>query len=145
MARHFVDTSALVKLYRNEPLTAAVQACIAPNDTLVISGIACLEFQSAFLGLVRQNLVAAAHAQQRIALLRQDLPNFTVIPLTHAVVASAEVLIDRFGVSEGLRPADAMQLACALEAHSQVPLDSALTTDAILSRCALAAGLVVKP
>ena len=55
MARHFVDTSALVKLYRHEPLTTAVQACLAPNDTLVLSGIASLEFQSAFYGLVRDN------------------------------------------------------------------------------------------
>lgn len=113
MARHFVDTSALVKLYRNEPLTVAVQACIAPNDTLILSGIACLEFQSAFCGLVRQNPVAQAHAQQRVALLRQDLPNFAVIPLTQRMVVAAEALIDRFGVSEGLRPADALQLACA--------------------------------
>jgi predicted nucleic acid-binding protein len=145
MARHFVDTSALVKLYRNEPLTAAVQACVSPNDTLVISGIACLEFQSAFFGLVRQNLIAQSHAQQRIALLRQDLPNFTVVPLSQALVASAEVLIDRFGVNEGLRPADALQLACALETHTVAPLDSVLTTDAILGRCAVAVGLVVKP
>ncbi|HEU0009003.1 MAG TPA: type II toxin-antitoxin system VapC family toxin [Verrucomicrobiae bacterium] len=145
MARHFVDTSALVKLYRNESLTAAVEACVAPNDTLVIGGIACLEFQSAFYGLVRQNLIAQSHAQQRISLLRQDLPNFVVISLTQALVASAEVLIDRFGVSEGLRPGDALHLACALEAHGQAPLDSVLTTDAILSRCMLSVGLVVKP
>jgi predicted nucleic acid-binding protein len=145
MARHFVDTSALVKLYRNEPLTAAVQACVAPSDTLVISGIACLEFQSAFFGLVRQNLVALSHAQQRIALLRQDLPNFTLVPTSQALVASAEALLDRYGVSEGLRPADALQLACALEAHTGAPLDSVLTTDAILGRCAAALGLVVKP
>jgi predicted nucleic acid-binding protein len=145
MARHFVDTSALVKLYRNEPLTAAVQACVAPNDTLVLSGIASLEFQSAFFGLVRQKLVGQAQALQRIALLRQDLSNFTIMPLTQTAVVSAEGLINRFGVSEGLRPADALQLACALEANGQSPLDSVLTTDAVLARCALACGLVVKP
>jgi len=51
MARHFLDTSALVKLYRNERQTQAVQACIKPDDNLVLSGIAFLEFQSAFFGL----------------------------------------------------------------------------------------------
>src|SRR5687767_7259069 len=106
MARHFVDTSALVKLYCNEPSTAAVQACIGSHDTLVLSGIASLEFQSAFFGLVRQGLINQTHAQRRIALLGQDLPNFTVISLTQNLVRSAEILIDRFGVSEGLRPAD---------------------------------------
>lgn len=145
MARHFVDTSALVKLYRNEPLTTAVQACLAPSDTLLLSGIASLEFQSAFFGLVRQNLVSQAHALQRLSLLQQDLANFAVIPLTQALVVSAEVLIGRFGISEGLRPGDALQLACALEANGQSLLDSVLTTDAVLARCAVASGLVVKP
>ena len=52
MAHHFVDTSALVKIYRNEPNTAAVLACLAPNDTLVLSGITILEFESAFFLIV---------------------------------------------------------------------------------------------
>lgn len=101
MARHFVDTSALVKLYRNEPLTNAVQACIGPNDTLILSGIMSLEFQSAVFGLVRQNLVSRANAEQRIALFQSDLPNFAVSPLTQAIVVSAEALIQRFGTVEG--------------------------------------------
>ena len=70
MARHFLDTSALIKLYRSEPQTHAVQSCIKPNDTLVLSGFAFLEFQSAFFGLVRQKQISAVDAQQRIALLQ---------------------------------------------------------------------------
>jgi uncharacterized protein with PIN domain len=97
MARHFVDTSALVKLYRNEPLTAAVQGCIGPNDTLVLSGITMLEFQSAFFGLVRQNLIGQADALQRIALLQKDFGNFVVVEFTQGLVESAEILISRFG------------------------------------------------
>lgn len=145
MARHFVDTSALVKLYRNEPLTAQVQACIGPKDVLVLSGIALLKFQSAFFALVRQRLVNQNVARQRIALLKQDVSNFETIALVQPMVWAAEVLVDRFGISEGLRPADALQLACALEAHSRSPLDSVLTTDAVLGRCAMASGLIVKP
>src|SRR3954466_2321401 len=135
MAHHFVDTSALVKIYRNEPNTAAVLACLSPHDTLVLSGITVLEFESAFFGLVRQNLISQAHALQRVALLRQDLANFTVVPLTQALVESAQVLVGRFGISQGLRPADALQLACALQANNQSPFDSVLTTDAVLARC----------
>jgi predicted nucleic acid-binding protein len=145
MARHFVDTSALVKLYRNEPLSIAVQSCIRPNDALVLSGIANLEFQSAFFRLVRQNLIGQADASQRVALLHKDLTNYVVIAITQPLVESAEVLIGRFGISEGLRPADALQLACALEANRQSPLDSVLTTDVVLARCSVASGLVVKP
>jgi predicted nucleic acid-binding protein len=61
------------------------------------------------------------------------------------VVSKAEVLIDQFAISEGLRPADALQLASALEAHAHSPLDALLTTDQVLSRCAVKSGLVVKP
>src|SRR5260221_1851507 len=145
MARHFVDTSALVKLYRTEPRTLEVQACVGPNDLLVLSGIAFLEFQSAFFGLVRQRLITERDADQRIALLKQDIRNFEIIPLVQSLVAAAEVLLGRFGVSEGLRPADALQLACALEAQTNPPLDAILTTDGVLSRCAVASGLSVRP
>lgn len=145
MARHFVDTSALVKLYREEPGTAEVQSAIGAGDTLLISGITFLEFQSAFFSLVRQRLITEAQARARLGLLRQDLPNFEIIPLLQSHVASAELLVEQFGVAEGLRPADALQLACALAAHAAMPLDSLLTTDTILGRCAAAAGLVTKP
>jgi uncharacterized protein with PIN domain len=103
MARHFLDTSALVKLYRNEPQTQAVQACIQSNDSLVLSGIAFLEFQSAFFGLVRQKLISALDAQQRIALLQQDLANFQIVPLGQSLVPTAESLLNRFAISQGLR------------------------------------------
>jgi uncharacterized protein len=145
MARLFVDTSALVKLYRNEPQSPAVQASLGANDVLVISGIAFLEFQSAFFGLVRQGLIRVGDARQRIACLQQDLPNFVVIPLSQALVASAEILLDRFAVAEGLRPADALQLACALEANNTSVSDGFLTTDVVLGRCATASGLQVRP
>ena len=57
MARHFVDTSALVKLYRVETLSAQVQAVVQSTDTLVISALTTLEFQSAFFSLVRQQIM----------------------------------------------------------------------------------------
>ncbi len=145
MARHFVDTSALVKLYRSEPLSDAVEAVIGAKDTLVLSGIAFLEFQSAFHGLVRQRVISEVHGRQRIALLKLDLGNFEIVPLTQSLVMAAELLVDRFGVGEGLRPADSLQLASALEAHGRAPLDTLLTTAAVLRQCAVASGLVVKP
>ena len=42
-----------------------------------------------------------------------------MVPLVQSIVSAAEILVDRFGVNEGLRPADALQLACALEANSR--------------------------
>jgi len=145
MARHFLDTSALVKLYRSEPQTQAVQACITPNDFLVLSGIAFLEFQSAFFSLVRQKHISTVDAQQRIALLQKDLGNFEIIPLSQSHVQTAESLLNRFAVGDGLRPADALQLASAIDAAARAPLDSFVTTDGVLRICGSAVGLQVKP
>ena len=145
MARHFLDTSALVKLYRSEPQTQAVQTCIMPNDVLVLSGIAFLEFQSAFFSLVRQKYISTVDAQQRIALLQQDLGNFEIIPLSQSHVQTAESLLNRFAVGDGLRPADALQLASAIDAAARAPLDSFVTTDGVLRICGSAVGLQVKP
>src|SRR4030095_16422662 len=91
---------------------------------------------SPFFGLVRQQLLSAADAQQRIGLLELDLPNFELIALNQGLVTSAEQLLTRFALSEGLRPPDAIQLACALQARSSSPLDSFLTTDGVLGHCA---------
>ncbi|MBI4028164.1 MAG: type II toxin-antitoxin system VapC family toxin [Verrucomicrobia bacterium] len=145
MARHFVDTSALVKLYRVETLSAQVQAVVQSTDTLVISALTTLEFQSAFFSLVRQQIIDQSHAIQRIHFFQADLSSFEIVLLTPSILASAERLLSRFAVSEGLRPADAIQLAAAMEASSSVPFDTFLTTDSILKSCALASGFVVKP
>jgi len=145
MARHFVDTSALVKLYRNEPLSAQVQAVVLPADIVVISALTPLEFQSAFLSLVRQRLLAHTHASARIALFHADLPRFEIIALAPSVLSSAELLLKRFAVVDGLRPADAIQLASGLEAKGRADFDSFVTTDSILKNCAINSGFVVKP
>ena len=104
-----------------------------------------LEFQSAFLGLVRQNRLSRIHAEQRIALFQADLPLFEIVALTPSVLSSCEFLLNRFAVVEGLRPADAIQLASALDIHGRAPLDTFLTTDVILKTCAAASKLTVKP
>lgn len=145
MARHFVDTSALVKLYRSEPLSAAIQAVIQPADGLVISGLTPLEFQSAFFGMVRQKLLNSSHATQRILLFKADLADYELVPVTQKIMSTAELLLDQFAVKEGLRPADAIQLGCALDAQSQAAIDTLLTTDAVLKTCAVALGFRTGP
>ncbi len=145
MARHFVDTSALVKLYRVETLSVQVQTVVQPVDTLVISALTTLEFQSAFFSLVRQQVINQSHAVQRIHFFQADISSFEIVLLTSSILTSAEHLLSRFAVSEGLRPADAIQLATAIEASITVPFDTFLTTDSILKSCAMISGFVVKP
>jgi predicted nucleic acid-binding protein len=145
MARIFLDTSALIKLYRTEPDSPVVQACVAPSDELFIARITPLEYRSAFFGLVRQGLLSLAGAQAAILAFESDLPQYVSIVADEAVFVRAQGLLDTWAVSDGLRPLDALQLASALEEHARQPLDALITTDIVLAHVARASGLVVKP
>ncbi len=143
--RDFVDTSALIKLYRLEPDSAAVKAHISANDTILISRLTPTEFRSACFGMVRQKTASLSVAQTYIKAFETDLPQFVLLPFDDATLARVRVLLDAYAVTEGLRPLDAIQLASALEEHARVPLDAFITTDVVLARVAAASGLSVLP
>ena len=145
MARSFLDTSALIKLYRAEPNSPAVLACVAPNDNLFIARITPLEFRSAFFGLVRQRLLSLADAQTVLLAFESDLAQYISVAADEAVFVRAQTLLDTWSVSEGLRPLDALQLASALEEHARLLMDALITTDTVLAHVARASGLIVKP
>jgi hypothetical protein len=75
MRRVFLDTSALVKFYRNEPNSALVRACLVTGDDLLISELTPLEFDAACLAWVRQGLVVESDARRRMSAFAADLPN----------------------------------------------------------------------
>jgi predicted nucleic acid-binding protein len=145
MRRVFLDTSALVKLYRTEPDSGAVQACLDPDDELLICDLTPLEFESACFSWVRRNLVNEQDARLRIQAFAADLGNYTVVEITRATWNHAWNLLDQFAITEGLRPPDSLQLASALEEHSQNPIDVFVTTDMVLAKVARINGLTVVP
>lgn len=145
MARLFLDTSALVKLYRSEPDSPAVRACVSPADELLIAPIAPLEFHSAFFGLVRQRLIVPHEAASFLAAFAADRAQYVVLSPTDGTLRRAQSLLGAWAVNEGLRPLDSIQLASALEAHALMPLDGFVTTDAVLAAVARASGLAVRP
>jgi predicted nucleic acid-binding protein len=145
MARLYIDTSSLVKLYRTEPDSAAVQAVIGSNDELVISDLARLEFRSAFARLERQSLIASADDANFVSGLNSAIGQCTVIALTSAIAGFAESPIVIHGVSGGLRRLDALQLTCALEAHAVQSINGFVSSDRALRAIAAAEGLTVLP
>jgi uncharacterized protein len=145
MARLFLDTSALVKLYHAEPNSASIAACIGPDDTLVLCDLALLEFRSAFYGLVRQRIITSADARDYISNFTTDVPLYSVQPVNGAVFQEAARLLDVYAAAHPLRPPDAIQLASALLEHALSPLDWFLTTDATLGELAILEGLTVQP
>lgn len=145
MARVFLDTSALVKLYRTEPDTQAVRACVSPDDELLLCDLTPLEFVSACLSWVRQGLVDESSARARIDAFKADLPGYGHVAITRATWSRALDLLDRFSAHDGLRPPDSLQLAAALEADSITAVDAFVTTDLVLAKVARSVGLTVAP
>jgi len=119
LALYYLDTSALVKLYFQEPGTAAMQRlAAAPRARLAISSLGVLEFQAAVRARQRARTLAARaaagvleHFRQREAhgLLRQIL--------TEAAFDVAALLLDR----HPLRAPDALQLAGCVTLHRTQP------------------------
>jgi predicted nucleic acid-binding protein len=145
MARKFLDTSAIIKLYRDEPDSPVVRAHVAPSDELLISRLTVLEFRSALLGLVWQGKMSEHGARARIAAFDADLGSYTVVPITDSILNRAASMIEAFTPSSWLKPPDAIQIATALEAHDEATLDAVVTTDAKQRVVAEASGFVVLP
>ena len=143
--RTFLDTSALVKLYRIEPNSAAVQAHLLPEDDLLLCQTTPLEFRSAFYGMVRQRILTLAEAQTYITSFEVDWFQYILVPLDNAAFNRTQTLLDTYAVSDSLRPLDAFQSACVLEEHARSGVDTFLTTDHTLARVAALCGLNVKP
>lgn len=145
MARKFLDTSAVIKLYREEPDSDVVRAEVAPTDELLLSRLTLLEVRSAILGLVWQGRMRKRGARERIAAFDADVPNYVILPLSEPVLIRAAALIDSFTSSNWLKPPDAIQVASAIEAHAESPIDALVTTDHKQRIVAQANGLVVLP
>jgi predicted nucleic acid-binding protein len=145
VARIFADTSALFKLYHAEPNSPAVIACVAGDDSIILSQITPLEFRSACYGLVRQGLISLQDAVALVARFDNDLSQYEMRVLENAVIQRAQALLDSYSVVQNLRPADALQVATALVEHAVSPIDAILTTDTVLITVANVEGLNVLP
>jgi predicted nucleic acid-binding protein len=116
----FADSSALVKLYADEPGSADVRKLAH----LVVSQLARVEVPAALWRKHRMGELAATDAGVLVADFEADYfgdidepPRFSVVAVTAAVVDAAAHLV---GV-HGLRAYDAMQLAGALSVAAVVP------------------------
>lgn len=124
---HYVDSSALVKLVREEPESAALRRWLAQAAGEVV---AC--------DLVRTELIRAARrvSPQDAAVAHEVLDGVTLIPVTRALFDSAARLDPVV-----LRSLDAIHLAAALDLGDE--LDGLVTYDDRLGEAARANGVVV--
>jgi predicted nucleic acid-binding protein len=142
----FADSSAVVKLYAQEAGTDDVRAMGGP---LLVSHLARVEVPAALWRKVRMGELDAPDAQLLSRAFEADLagtpsdePRFGVVALEGRVLDQAARLVPL----HGLRAADAIQLASAIEARRAVPTCSTVACyDTDLRRAASAEGFAVTP
>lgn len=117
MPDHFLDTSALVKYYHNEPGSARVSALIDdPANTIWISRLSLIELHSVFTRKVREGSLTAVafHQWRRRFFADVRSRKFRVVRTAPSQEREAMRLLTSHGLAIPLRTLDAMQLAVAL-------------------------------
>lgn len=154
----FADSSALVKLYAEEPGSESGEPAsdwiggteqTGRSGAIAVSGLARVEVSSAFWRKCRLGEIAETEAADLTAEFEADLfgtareaPRFAVIASTAAVLDRAAALLP----IHGLRAIDSIQLASALEANSADPAISKFACfDRRLAKAAAAQGFELPP
>jgi len=146
MAGYFLDTSALGKHYHPEAGTPDVDRIFqTPGAQLLISRLAVVEIHSAFARKVRTREITEADFRLLISLFRADIAQKVIkvarMKLGHFQEAAR--LIEKHSLTKSLRTLDSIQLAVALDLHSQGRLDHFVSADKDLCAVAQAEGLTV--
>lgn len=139
MGQYFFDTSALVKRYRPEQGTDAVDALFADaGSSFLISRLGIIETVSALALKVRTGeLPLADYIVTRKKFLGEvSLGTVKVVRLLVAHYRNAERLIDRHAMSHRFRTLDALQLSVALDLREQGRVDTFVCADQALCEVA---------
>ncbi|MBI3208922.1 MAG: type II toxin-antitoxin system VapC family toxin [Candidatus Solibacter usitatus] len=138
----FLDTSALAKLYHQEPGTSALESRLAAEPVAFVSRIGVVEMHSVLAGMVRAKELDPAAMELLRRRFRSDARNnkFRVTTLRESHYQKAEELLVTHG-SRGLRALDALQLAVALNLFEHQLIDTFIAADRILCHVAPLAGL----
>ena len=109
--RVFLDSSALVKRYIDEPGKERVLQHCRDADEIVLSVLCAPELLSAFNRLRREEKISASNYRRLKIDLAADLEQATIVDLTPSVVHRTVSFLER----AALRTLDAIQLASASE------------------------------
>jgi predicted nucleic acid-binding protein len=144
VAGYFLDTSALAKLYHEEPGSRYVERIlIQPGSKVIISRLSLVEMESVLAIKVRVgalNLEGRAIALRR---LRADIARERLVvgpPLEEKHYRSAVALLREHGITRGLRTLDALQLAIGLDLHDSEAVSLMICADHRLCSAAEACG-----
>lgn len=141
----FADSSALVKLYADEPDTEAVRSL----PLLVVSQLARVEVPAALWRKHRIGELSASDAAVLVAAFEADYFGAEDDPARFFAIAPTAHILDqasRLLGAYGLRAYDAVQLASACAVDAAVPEGAGLVAfDKTLRAAAAAEGLMLLP
>lgn len=111
----YLDTSALVKVYVQEPKSALVRENVQQADSLATSRIAYAEARAALARKRREEGLSRTDYRTVVGDLNKDWPDYFVIDVTESVVQAAGILAESYALSG----ADAIHLASAVALMKQ--------------------------
>ncbi|ALA57967.1 type II toxin-antitoxin system VapC family toxin [Nitrospira moscoviensis] len=112
----YLDTSAVVKLYVEERLSAELQNAVGEAEAVATSLLAYAETRAAF-ARARRDMRLPSHAYQRVVgAFEEDWPRYLVVEVTDHLVKRAGELAEL----RALRGSDALHLASALVLRERV-------------------------
>lgn len=135
----YLDTSALVKLYVEEPGRPIVMAAVDRADVVGTSIVALVEARAALARRRREHGLAPGAYRRAGRLLQGDWPRYIRFEVTEALVANAANLAEKLH----LRAYDAVHLASGLVMQAQVGDTVFACWDQDLARAAAKVGLEV--
>ena len=146
MATYYHDSSALIKHYHTELGTPVVGKILSePNALHYLSRLSGVEVPSAFAKKVRTQEITIADFQRMYQKFLADMtqPQYRIIRLLERHLQRAEQLVQKYGLTGGLRTLDAIQLAVAMDADNRHGIDYFVCADTNLCNVATAEGYSV--
>ena len=144
MAGYFLDTSALAKLYHEEPGSDYVESILnQPGSKGIVSRLSLVEMESVFAIKVRTGALDENGRSLALRRLRADIARDRLIvgpPIEAKHYRFAAKLLRLHGVTRGLRTLDALQLAVALDMLEASWISVMLSADKWLCEVAEACG-----
>ena len=144
MPNYFIDTSALAKRYHKENGSDAVDRILEQSGSRsLISHLSIVELESVFAikmrtGEIDQTALDIARRRFRADLAQQRL--VVALPVYESHFQSARHLLIQYGVAEGLRTLDSLQLAIAPDLRQSGHIGVLVSADQRLCRVASLAG-----
>lgn len=114
----YLDTSALVKLYVDEPMAQMVKNAVESADAVSTALVAYAEARAAFARARREARLSSPAYRRVVDAFIEDWSRYVVVEITDALAKEAGQLAE----GRALRGYDALHLAATLSLQDRIPV-----------------------